>query len=545
MPRGRPKKSGSDGDKPKSGSSANVGFENKLWAAADALRNNMDAAEYKHVVLGLIFLKYISDAFEAKHAELEAQKGEGADPEDPDEYRAQNIFWTPPEARWTYLKSQAPQPTIGKLIDDAMAAIERDNPSLKDVLPKEFGRLGLDKERLGQLINLISDIALGDPAERAKDTLGRVYEYFLSQFASAEGKKGGQFYTPSSVVRVLVEMLAPYKGRVYDPCCGSGGMFVQSEKFVHAHSNGNGNGGKAKADISIWGQESNYTTWRLAKMNLAIRGIDAQIAHGDTFHADRHPDLKADYVLANPPFNDSDWRGDLLSKDKRWVYGTPPAGNANFAWVQHFIHHLAPTGTAGFVLANGSMSSGQSGEGEIRKAIVEADLVDCMVALPGQLFYSTQIPVCLWFLARDKKLSSSSSEAVGQKGLKLRDRRGTTLFIDARKLGALVDRTRRELSDEDVAQIAGTYHAWRGDKGAGDYADIAGFCKAADLAEIAKHGFVLTPGRYVGAEAAEDDDEPFADKMARLAATLREQQAEGARLDGLIAENLRGLGYGG
>ncbi len=341
---------------------ANLGFEAKLWAAADALRNNMDAAEYKHVVLGLIFLKYISDAFEAKHAELDAQRKQGADPEDPDEYRAATIFWVPKEARWSHLKANAPQPTIGTLVDDAMSAIERDNASLKGVLPKDFARPGLDKVRLGQLINLVSDIALGSSSDRAKDTLGRVYEYFLSRFASAEGKSGGQFYTPSSVVRVLVEMLAPYKGRVYDPCCGSGGMFVSSEKFIEAHS------GKL-GDISIYGQESNYTTWRLAKMNLAIRGIDAQIAHGDTFHNDRHPDLKADYVLANPPFNDSDWRGELLKDDKRWVYGTPLAGNANYAWVQHFIHHLAPTGLAGFVLANGSMSSNQSGEVEIHKAL--------------------------------------------------------------------------------------------------------------------------------------------------------------------------------
>jgi type I restriction enzyme M protein len=510
-----------------------VAFEAKLWAAADALRNNMDAAEYKHVVLGLIFLKYISDAFEAKHAGLEAQRAEGADPEDPDEYRAENIFWVPPEARWNYLKGMAPQPTVGQLIDDAMTAIERDNPTLKGVLPKDYARPGLDKQRLGQIINLVSDIALGAPADRAKDTLGRVYEYFLNRFASAEGKSGGQFYTPSHVVRVLVEMLAPYKGRVYDPCCGSGGMFVQSENFIHAHASGNGNGGKAKHDISIWGQESNYTTWRLAKMNLAIRGIDAHIAHGDTFHNDGHPDLKADYVLANPPFNDSDWRGSLLKDDKRWVYGTPPAGNANFAWVQHFIHHLAPTGLAGFVLANGSMSSNQSGEGEIRKAIVEADLVDCMVALPGQLFYSTQIPVCLWFLARSKSNG------------RFRDRRGETLFIDARKMGTLVDRVRRELTDADIAKIAGTYHAWRGDKDAGKYEDVAGFCKSADLDDIRKHGHVLTPGRYVGAAAAEEDDEPFEQKMARLAATLRQQQSEAVKLDAAIAANLRELGFGG
>src|SRR5215831_15834327 len=516
-------------DQRKKNNGATLGFEAKLWASADALRNNMDAAEYKHVVLGLIFLKYISDAFEAKHAELDSQRSEGADPEDPDEYRAENIFWVPPEARWSFLKGAAPQPTIGQIVDDAMAAIERDNPSLKSVLPKDYARPGLDKQRLGQLINLVSDIGLGSPADRARDILGRVYEYFLSQVASAEGKKGGQFYTPTHLVRVLVEMLAPYKGRVYDPCCGSGGMFVQSEKFIEAHSGRIG-------DISIYGQESNYTTWRLAKMNLAIRGIDAQIAHGDSFHNDQHPDLKADYVLANPPFNDSDWRGELLRNDKRWVFGTPPAANANFAWVQHFIHHLAPTGTAGFVLANGSMSSNQSGEGEIRKAIVEADLVDCMVALPGQLFYATQIPVCLWFLTRDKKNG------------RFRDRCGETLLIDARKLGTMVDRVHGELSDADIAKIAGTYHAWRGapptpspsmgegrDGGEREYADVPGFCKSAALDDIRKHSHVLTPGRYVGTGAAEEDDEPFAEKMQRLVATLHQQQAEAAELDAAIA----------
>ena len=527
---------------------ANLGFEQKLWQAADALRNNMDAAEYKHVVLGLIFLKYISDAFDAKHAELESQKSQGADAEDPDEYRAVSIFWVPKEARWAHLKANAPQPTVGKLVDDAMTAIERDNPSLKGVLPKDFARPGLDKQRLGQIINLVSDIALGSAADRAKDTLGRVYEYFLARFASAEGKSGGQFYTPSRVVRVLVEMLAPYKGRVYDPCCGSGGMFVSSEKFIEAHS------GKL-GDISIYGQESNYTTWRLAKMNLAIRGIDAQIAHGDTFHNDRHPDLKADYVLANPPFNDSDWRGELLKDDKRWVFGVPPVGNANYAWVQHFIYHLAPTGLAGFVLANGSMSSNQSGEGEIRKAIIEADLVDCMVALPGQLFYSTQIPVCLWFIARNKRSSPSPrlrGEGRGEGGFP--DRRGETLFIDARKMGSMVGRVHRELTDEDIAKIAGAYHAWRGDRispsplegeGGGEgYRDIPGFCKAARLEDIRKHGHVLTPGRYVGAEAAEDDGESYGEKMQRLVAQLRGQQSEAAKLDAAIAANLKELGYG-
>jgi type I restriction enzyme M protein len=509
----------------KKDTTANLGFEAKLWAAADALRNNMDAAEYKHVVLGLIFLKYISDAFEAKHTDLESQRAQGADPEDRDEYRAASIFWVPKEARWAHLKVSAPQPTIGKTVDDAMTAIERDNPSLKGVLPKDFARPGLDQQRLGQLINLVSDIALGSAADRARDTLGRVYEYFLSRFASAEGKSGGQFYTPSHVVRVLVGMLAPYKGRVYDPCCGSGGMFVQSEKFIESHSGRLG-------DISIYGQESNYTTWRLAKMNLAIRGIDAQIAHGDTLHSDQNPDLKADYVLANPPFNDSDWRGELLKDDKRWVYGVPPASNANYAWVQHFIHHLSPGGVAGFVLANGSMSSHQSGEGEIRKAIIEADLVDCMVALPGQLFYSTQIPVCLWLLTRNKKNE------------RLRDRRGETLFIDARKLGTLTDRVHRELTDGDIARIAGSYHAWRADDGAGEYVDVSGFCKRSTIEDIRKQGHVLTPGRYVGAEEASPDSEAFDEKMMRLAATLRHQQAEAAELDNAIAANLKEIGYG-
>jgi len=517
----------------KSGTTAaTVGYEAQLWQMADALRGSMDAAEYKHVVLGLIFLKYISDAFEERHAALVAEKSKGADPEDPDEYRAQSIFWVPPEARWSHLKAQARQATIGQLVDDAMAGIERDNPALKGVLPKDYARPALDKTRLGQLIDLISNIRVGDEASRAKDVLGRVYEYFLSQFASAEGKKGGEFYTPRCVVKLLVEMLEPYRGRVYDPCCGSSGMFVQSVEFIRAHAKGNGNGGKAKADISIYGQESNYTTWRLAKMNLAIRGIDGQIAHGDTFHNDRHPDLKADFILANPPFNISDWGGERLAGDKRWQYGVPPKGNANFAWVQHIVHHLAPAGVAGFVLANGSMSSNQSGEGEIRKALIEADVVDCMVALPGQLFYSTQIPACLWFLARDRKNG------------KFRDRRGHVLFIDTSKLGPLVDRTHRELTDEDIARIAGTYHAWRGEKEAGEYVDVPGFCKSAPLEEVRKHGHVLTPGRYVGAEAQEDDGEPFEEKMKRLAAALREQQAEVAKLDAAIAANLKELGYG-
>jgi len=406
-------------------------------------------------------------------------------------------------------------------VDDAMAAIERENPVLKGVLPKDYARPGLDKVRLGQLIDLFTNLRLGSGEE---DLLGRVFEYFLAQFALTEGRKGGQFYTPACVVRLLVEMLAPYKGRVYDPCCGSGGMFVQSASFVAAHANGNGNGGRAKSQISIYGQESNYTTWRLAKMNLAVRGLDAKIGQGDSFHDDQFPDLRADYVLANPPFNDSDWRGDLLRDDKRWQYGAPPVGNANYAWVQHFIYHLAPRGQAGFVLANGSMSTSQSGEGDIRRAIIAADLVACMVALPGQLFYSTQIPVCLWFLAREKPAH----------------RRGQTLFIDARQLGAMLDRTHRELTDDDIARIADTYHAWRGQ---GDYADEAGFCASATTAEIAAHDYVLTPGRYVGLPELEEDDEPFDDKMARLTAELAAQFAEGERLQAQIRANLRRLGY--
>jgi type I restriction enzyme M protein len=512
---------------------ANLGFESTLWQAADKLRNNMDAAEYKHVVLGLIFLKYISDSFEEKHAALAADRATGADPEDPDEYRADNVFWVPKEARWSHLQASAKQPTIGKLIDDGMAAIERDNPTLKGVLPKDFARPALDKQRLGELVDLIATIGLGDRANRARDVLGRVYEYFLGQFAAAEGKKGGQFYTPQCVVRVLVEMLAPYKGRVFDPCCGSGGMFVQSEKFVKAH------GGRI-GDVAIYGQESNHTTWRLAKLNLAIRGIDAHIAWNEagSFHQDAHKDLKADYVIANPPFNDSDWGGDRLREDVRWKFGIPPAGNANFAWVQHFVHHLAPAGVAGFVLANGSMSSKQSGEGEIRKAIVEADIVDCMVAMPGQLFYSTPIPVCLWFLARDKK------NGLGGRGKRMRNRSGETLFIDARKLGAMVDRVHRELTDADIARIVTTYHNWRGD-GDGRYEDVAGYCASMTTEQIREHQHVLTPGRYVGAEEVEDDGEPFEDKMQRLVATLDAQFAQGARLEKVIRENLRGLGHGG
>ena len=507
---------------------AELGFEATLWAAADKLRSNMDAAEYKHVVLGLIFLKYISDAFEERHAELMTQQSSGADPEDRDEYQADNIFWVPKEARWGYLQANAKQATIGRLLDDAILAVEKDNSILKGVLPKEYAAAAVKTPRLGELVDLIATIGLGGKEHRSKDVLGRVYEYFLAQFASAEGRNAGQFYTPRCVVRVLVEMLAPFKGRVFDPCCGSGGMFVQSEKFIEAH------GGRV-GDLSIWGQESNQTTWRLCKMNLAIRGIDAtHIAWNNegSFHHDAHKDLRADYVLANPPFNDKDWGGDRLKEDKRWVYGVPSAGNANFGWVQHFVHHLAPNGMAGFLLANGSMSSNQSGEGDIRKALVDADLVDCMVAMPGQLFYSTQIPVCVWFLTRNKR------------DKRFRARPGETLFIDARKLGTMIDRVHRELTEKDISQIAATYHAWRGDKGAGQYGDVPGFCKATTLAEIQKHGYILTPGRYVGATDAEEDDEPFDEKMKRLADTLREQQTEAAKLDAAIDTTLKELGYG-
>ena len=510
---------------------AALGWEAELWRMADALRGAMDAAEYKHVVLGLIFLKYVSDAFEERRAALEAETDQGADPEDPDEYRAENVFWVPPEARWRRLEAGARQPGIGRLLDDAMAAVERDNPALDNVLPKDYARPALDPQRLGQLIDLVGGIRVGDAEARSRDVLGRVYEYFLSRFANAEGKKGGEFYTPRCVVRLLVEMLEPWRGRVYDPCCGSSGMFVQSMAFIDAHASGNGNGGRARRGVSIYGQESNWTTWRLARMNLAIRGIDGQIAHGDSFRDDRHPDLKADFILANPPFNVSDWGGEHLADDRRWRFGAPPRGNANFAWVQHIVHHLAPGGRAGFVLANGSMSSRQSGEGAIREGLVEAGLVECMVALPGQLFYSTQIPACLWFLARPGAAAPDARE-------------GEVLFVDARRLGRMTDRTHRDLAEDDVARIADTFRAWRGAEAGSAYADVPGFCRSAPLDEVRKHGHVLTPGRYVGAAAPEDDGEPFADKMARLAGELRAQQAEGARLDAAIAASLERLGFG-
>ena len=504
---------------------AHAGYEAELWAMADAMRGSMDAAEYKHVVLGLIFLKYISDAFEERRETLLQEFGEAA-AEDRDEYVAENIFWVPPDARWPHLKYQARQPTIGQIVDQAMMAIERDNPSLKQVLPKDYARPALDKQRLGQLIDMVGNIRVGDAESRSRDVLGRVYEYFLSQFANAEGKRGGEFYTPRCVVKLLVETLEPFEGRVYDPCCGSSGMFVQSIEFIRAHAGRSGIGARARDNISIYGQESNYTTWRLAQMNLAIRGISGQIAHGDSFHDDRHPDLKADFILANPPFNVSDWGGERLVEDQRWRFGVPPRANANFAWVQHMVHHLAPNGAAGFVLANGSMSSNQSGEGEIRKSLIEAGLVECMVALPGQLFYSTQIPACLWFLARGRR------------------RREETLFIDARSLGKMVDRTHREFTDEDIARIADTYHAWRIGAEGDTYADVPGFCKSATLEEIRKHGHVLTPGRYVGMEPQEDDGVPFSEKMTRLSAQWREQQTEARRLDAEIAKNLARLGFG-
>jgi type I restriction enzyme M protein len=500
-----------------------LGFEEKLWKAADKMRSNMDAAEYKHVVLGLIFLKYISDAFSELHDKL--KKDPTADPEDRDEYVARRVFWVPKEARWDYLAKNAKKPEIGKLIDDALDVIERDNHSLRGVLLRNYARPGLNKQRLGELIDLIGTIGLGDKENRSKDILGRVYEYFLGQFADAEGKKGGQFYTPRSIVKLLVEMLEPYRGRIFDPCCGSGGMFVQSEKFVEAH------GGRI-GDVSIFGQESNQTTWRLCKMNIAIRGIDARIEWGDSFRDDQFKDLKADFILANPPFNDSDWGGELLQDDARWKFGTPPRANANFAWVQHFIHHLSPTGIAGFVLANGSMSSNTSNEGEIRKNIIESDLIDCMVALPSQLFYNTMIPACLWFVSRDKK------------NQKFRDRREEVLFIDARKLGTMVDRRHRELKDDDVRKISEAYHIWRGELKDKKYQDIPGFCMSTSLEGLRKNSWTLTPGRYVGTEELAEDQEVFEEKMKQLTSELFRQVQDGERLDEELMKNLRSIGYG-
>ena len=511
------------------GSGANLGFEQTLWEAADRLRGHMDASEYKHVVLGLIFLKYISDTFEELHARLETTRG--SDPEDRDEYDAENVFWVPAEARWSGpngIQARARKPEVGTLIDKAMTAIERENSTLKGVLPKDYGRPSLDKNRLGELVDLVSKIGLGDAASRSKDILGRVYEYFLGRFAAAEGKGGGEFFTPQCVVKLLVEMIEPLKGRVYDPCCGSGGMFIQSERFVEAH-------GGRKDDLSIYGQESNHTTWKLARMNLAIRGIEANFgeANADSFLRDLHDGLKADFILANPPFNMSYWGGETLKDNARWKFGVPPASNANYAWIQHFIHHLAPRGIAGFVMANGSLSSNQSGEGEIRRKIIEADLVDCIIALPPQLFYTTGIPACLWFLARNKR------------DPQFRGRHEETLFIDARKLGYLIDRTHRELKDkEEIGEMARLYHAWRGEKGAGKYEDRPGFCKAVATKEIEAFGWVLTPGRYVGAEGMAEDGEPFASKLRKLTLRLEEHFTESSRIDRLIQERLRDLEYG-
>lgn len=501
---------------------ANIGFEEKLWSMADKLRGSMDSGEYKNVVLGLLFLKYVSDSFEEKYEEL--SQDEYADPEDKDEYLAENIFWVPKEARWSYIKNNAKKPEIGQIIDKAMISIEKENSSLQGVLPKDYARPALDKVRLGETIDLFS-FKVGDEESRSKDVLGRVYEYFLSKFASAEGKNGGEFYTPSSVVRLLVEMLQPYRGRVYDPACGSGGMFVQSEKFVEEHQ------GKL-GDIAVYGQESNPTTWKLCKMNLAIRGIDGNIGshNADTFHNDLHKGLKADYILANPPFNIKDWGGEKLREDVRWQFGVPPVGNANYAWIQHMYSKLAPAGTAGFVLANGSLSSNTSGEGDIRKNLIEADKVECIVSLPGQLFYSTQIPVCIWFISKEKSKTGK------------RKRDNQFLFIDARKLGFMADRTHKEFSDEDVNKIAETFHKWRGTV-EGEYQDVQGFCKSATIEDVRNNDYILTPGRYVGLEDVEDDGEPFEEKMTRLSSELSEEFARSKEIEGQIRQILGGIGY--
>ena len=509
-----------------------------LWATADKLRSNMDAAEYKHIVLGLIFLKYVSDSFAEHRAELARRFADSedeyfiddgslraADLEERDYYMAANVFWVPESACWERIREQAKQPTLGKIIDDALIEIENENPRLKGILDKRFARTQLEPGKLGELVDLISKIGFAANGHRAKDTLGEVYEYFLGQFANAEGKKGGQFYTPASVVKVLVEILAPHKGKVYDPCCGSGGMFVQSEKFMESH------GGRF-GDISIYGQESNPTTWRLVAMNLAIRGMDFNLGKepADTFLRNQHPDLRANYIMANPPFNVSDWWNAQLETDPRWQFGTPP-GNANYAWLQHIYYHLAPRGRAGVVLANGSMSSTQNNEGAIRREMIERDAVECMVALPAQLFFNTQIPACLWFLNKDKK----------QNG---RDRSGEILFIDARKLGRLENRINRVFDREDISQIAETYHAWKQTgESRKEYEDVLGFCKSANTVEVRSHDYILTPGRYVGAEAAEDDGEVFTEKMGRLTAQLAEQFEASAKLEAEIKQNLASIGF--
>ncbi len=498
----------------------NQELEKTLWATADKLRNNMDAAEYKHVVLGLIFLKYISDSFEDLYNKLKADKL--SDEEDKDEYLAENVFYVPPSARWGFIQHQrAKLPSIGKDIDDAMDAIEKDNPSLKGVLPKDYARPALDKKRLGELVDLIGNIGFKEKGHSSKDLLGRVYEYFLGMFADAEGKRGGQFYTPESIVKLLVEMLEPYSGRIYDGCCGSGGMFVQSEKFLDAH------GGKI-GDIAVYGQESNPTTYKLAKMNLAIRGIDAKIELGDTFHNDKHKDLKADYIMANPPFNISDWGGEQLQDSHLWKYGVPPTSNANYGWLQLFINKLNSTGTAGIVLANGSMTTNAGSEGEIRKQLITEGLVDCMVALPTQLFFNTQIPACLWFLARNRT------------NHKFRNRAGEILFIDARKIGALISRKNKAFNDDDIKQIADVYHNWRNIDGS--YEDVQGFCKSATLAEVEANNFVLTPGRYVGTEEAEDDGISYDEKVTEISQNLKGYFEKSTALQERIKINLAKVG---
>lgn len=495
-------------------------LEKTLWATADKLRNNMDAAEYKHVVLGLIFLKYISDSFEELYNQL--KEDSLSDEEDKDEYMAQNVFYVPPTARWNYLQyERAKLPTVGKDIDDAMDAIEKENPSLKGVLPKDYARPALDKKRLGELVDMIGNVGFNQKGHSSKDLLGRVYEYFLGMFADAEGKRGGQFYTPESIVKLLVDMLEPYNGRIYDGCCGSGGMFVQSEKFLKAH------GGRI-GDIAVYGQESNPTTYKLAKMNLAIRGIDAKIELGDTFHNDRHQDLKADYIIVNPPFNISDWGGEQLQDSHLWKYGVPPVGNANYGWLQLFINKLSPTGTAGIVLANGSMTTNTGSEGEIRKNLIQQGLVDCMVALPTQLFYNTQIPACLWFLARNRT------------NHKFRNRSNEILFIDARKLGSMTSRKNKALSSKDLAQISEVYHNWRNI--GGTYEDVQGFCKSATLKEVEENNFVLTPGRYVGTEEVEDDGISFEEKVAEITSNLTSQFAKSIELQETIKNNLLKIG---
>jgi len=499
-------------------SGVNTGFEEKLWAMADKLRGNIEPTQYKHVILGLVFLKYVSDSFEERYNQL-LEEGEGFE-EERDAYLEVNVFYVPPQARWEFIKNSAKKPTIGQIIDDAMLAIERENASLKGVLPVNFARPELDKTKLGELVDMLS-FKIGDKESRAKDILGRVYEYFLGKF----GKIEGTFYTPPSIVKILVEMLEPYKGRVYDPCCGSGGMFVQSQKFVEEHQ------GK-RDDIHIYGQEYTATTWRLSKMNLAIRGIDGDLGKrdADTFTNDLHKRLRADYILANPPFNMKDWGANRLQDDVRWKYGIPPANNANYAWMQHMISKLAPNGIAGFVLANGSMSTNTSNEGEIRKNIIEDDLVDCIITLPGQLFYTTQIPVCLWFLVKNKQ------------DRRYRERTGEILFIDARKMGYMEDRTHKVLSDDDIKKISDTYHAWRGEEG--EYKDIKGFVKSVTLDEVREHEYILTPGRYVGIEELEDEDnEPFDEKMNRLTEELAELFAKSRHLEDEIRENLGGIGY--